>query len=111
SCVDGFLICGAAAPWAYPLSLHDALPIFKRAAEQGRIRALPHFGERSERKILEAIAFYEEAAGRRPLGAVLELSRRIEAAMREVDRKSTRLNSSHVKNSYAVFCLKKTNIT
>src|SRR5690606_41784846 len=24
-----------------------------------------------------------------------------------VDRKSTRLNSSHVKNSYAVFCLKK----
>lgn len=56
----------------------------KRAAEQGRIRALPHFGERSERKILEAIAFYEEAAGRRPLGAVLELSRRIEAAMREV---------------------------
>src|SRR5207249_6505624 len=25
----------------------------------------------------------------------------------EVDRKSTRLNSSHVSNSYAVFCLKK----
>src|SRR5690606_42163908 len=25
------------------------------------------------------------------------------------DRKSTRLNSSHVKNSYAVFCLKKKN--
>src|SRR5690606_39806607 len=41
----------------------------------------------------------------------------IEAAMKrisldpsevdEVDRKSTRLNSSHVKTSYAVFCLKK----
>src|SRR5690606_41275631 len=28
---------------------------------------------------------------------------------REVDRKSTRLNSSHVKISYAVFCLKKKN--
>src|SRR5690606_41280008 len=27
------------------------------------------------------------------------------------DRKSTRLNSSHVKNSYAVFCLKKKNKT
>src|SRR5690606_41783116 len=27
------------------------------------------------------------------------------------DRKSTRLNSSHVKISYAVFCLKKTNRT
>src|SRR5690606_38075806 len=26
---------------------------------------------------------------------------------RIIDRKSTRLNSSHVKNSYAVFCLKK----
>src|SRR5690606_40965780 len=26
---------------------------------------------------------------------------------RAVDRKSTRLNSSHVKSSYAVFCLKK----
>src|SRR5436309_9365394 len=28
-------------------------------------------------------------------------------AARRPDRKSTRLNSSHVKNSYAVFCLKK----
>src|SRR5215475_15660619 len=28
-----------------------------------------------------------------------------------VDRKSTRLNSSHVKISYAVFCLKKKNTT
>src|SRR5690606_39826761 len=27
--------------------------------------------------------------------------------IRAKDRKSTRLNSSHVKNSYAVFCLKK----
>src|SRR5690606_42086615 len=29
--------------------------------------------------------------------------------MESVDRKSTRLNSSHVKISYAVFCLKKKN--
>src|SRR5690606_40561868 len=35
-----------------------------------------------------------------PLGAYSEL---------HVDRKSTRLNSSHVKISYAVFCLKKKN--
>src|SRR5690606_41762616 len=27
--------------------------------------------------------------------------------VRDIDRKSTRLNSSHVKISYAVFCLKK----
>src|SRR5690625_6861309 len=30
-------------------------------------------------------------------------------AMEELDRKSTRLNSSHVAISYAVFCLKKKN--
>src|SRR5690606_41678712 len=30
---------------------------------------------------------------------------------RSSDRKSTRLNSSHVKSSYAVFCLKKKNQT
>src|SRR3712207_8668811 len=29
----------------------------------------------------------------------------------EVDRKSTRLNSSHANISYAVFCLKKTTLT
>jgi len=28
-----------------------------------------------------------------------------------IDRKSTRLNSSHITISYAVFCLKKKNIT
>src|SRR5690606_40570842 len=32
---------------------------------------------------------------------------RLERLIRTVDRKSTRLNSSHVKISYAVFCLKK----
>src|SRR5690606_41513756 len=31
----------------------------------------------------------------------------VESVVSEVDRKSTRLNSSHVKISYAVFCLKK----
>src|SRR2546430_3232479 len=38
----------------------------------------------------------EKGLGRRPVGLVLEL-----------DRKSTRLNSSHSQISYAVFCLKK----
>src|SRR5690554_7700049 len=32
-------------------------------------------------------------------------------ARRDADRKSTRLNSSHVRISYAVFCLKKKTIT
>src|SRR5438552_5953397 len=34
----------------------------------------------------------------------------VRARAREVDRKSTRLNSSHQIISYAVFCLKKKNI-
>src|SRR3712207_8066547 len=33
-----------------------------------------------------------------------------DAVQRDVDRKSTRLNSSHANISYAVFCLKKTNL-
>src|SRR3989442_5514878 len=33
------------------------------------------------------------------------------ARRRDPDRKSTRLNSSHVRISYAVFCLKKKNLT
>src|SRR5690606_42051435 len=34
-------------------------------------------------------------------------TRQVEARFFPEDRKSTRLNSSHVKTSYAVFCLKK----
>src|SRR3712207_8985810 len=34
----------------------------------------------------------------------------IEAILKAIDRKSTRLNSSHANISYAVFCLKKKNI-
>src|SRR5690606_39422322 len=44
-----------------------------------------------------ARAHYPEADPRKVIHAILELK----------DRKSTRLNSSHVKISYAVFCLKK----
>src|SRR5690625_3296471 len=33
----------------------------------------------------------------------------VEEALADIDRKSTRLNSSHVAISYAVFCLKKEN--
>src|SRR3712207_7562320 len=44
-----------------------------------------------------------ESAGQRPTAPVEEGT--------EVDRKSTRLNSSHANISYAVFCLKKKNTT
>src|SRR5690606_42147531 len=47
---------------------------------------------------------HDPKTGRRPV--YLAASFRIMPA-RNIDRKSTRLNSSHVKISYAVFCLKK----
>jgi DNA polymerase (family 10) len=56
----------------------------KRAAQSGQIRDLPHFGERSEQRILDAVAFAEETAGRRPIGHVLELAERIETALAKV---------------------------
>src|SRR5690606_29194413 len=43
---------------------------------------------------------------RPPIGPQLELLDGLAVDV-QLDRKSTRLNSSHVKNSYAVFCLKK----
>src|SRR5438874_8582011 len=45
----------------------------------------------------------------RERGAVREVPA-VAAPDAGVDRKSTRLNSSHVESSYAVFCLKKKNI-
>src|SRR5437868_8651274 len=64
----------------YTLSLHDALPISGVPERRGRFRLLPRPARR-----------HDLARWRPYLG----------------DRKSTRLNSSHVSISYAVFCLKK----
>src|SRR5438045_9453068 len=66
----------------YTLSLHDALPI----STTSRRRSRP---TRSG------------AGSRTPRAAQADRPRR------DRDRKSTRLNSSHLGSSYAVFCLKK----
>src|SRR5437870_6768029 len=50
----------------------------------------------------EARRMDERIASGEPVGPL--------AGVPVADRKSTRLNSSHVANSYAVFCLRKTNI-
>src|SRR2546429_3956426 len=71
----------------YTLSLHDALPISCRAAK-------PFDHQRA------VLANQESAVANR-----LEAFRGIRNC--RVDRKSTRLNSSHGYISYAVFCLKK----
>src|SRR5256885_11052214 len=47
--------------------------------------------------------------GQQATGAFMRLT--AEEPLRLVDRKSTRLNSSHLVISYAVFCLKKKNLT
>src|SRR5690606_41826934 len=84
-----FFVTDTTSPSIYTLSLHDALPIFRtqplrRASDPGR------------------------RAHRVPGPQGTGRSRDGESHRR--DRKSTRLNSSHVKISYAVFCLKKKRI-
>src|SRR2546430_13639398 len=69
----------------YTLSLHDALPILFEAIEGARTQS-------------------DDATARHPAkqSDLLALISKV-----GVDRKSTRLNSSHSQISYAVFCLKK----
>src|SRR5690606_41555057 len=65
------------------------------------------------RGYVEVLRHYREIAGIRKklLGHVLkdkpDVFIGVDAPDFNLDRKSTRLNSSHVKISYAVFCLKK----
>src|SRR5436305_7980304 len=79
------------------LSLHDALPI-SAAFAVGQ-----HHGHRGLHD--------GGATVRRAEGDAEDLAHRLEGgtflAIDLGDRKSTRLNSSHVRISYAVFCLKK----
>src|SRR5437870_13492561 len=74
----------------YTLSLHDALPIFALLERKdGNLLAPQHV----DHALGVARGRRHHAPGR--------------ARGRRLDRKSTRLNSSHVAISYAVFCLKK----
>src|SRR5437667_7578814 len=68
----------------YTLSLHDALPIFRSVGVLG--------------------------AGQMGLGIAQAAARAGFDTIMAKDRKSTRLNSSHITISYAVFCLKKKTI-
>src|SRR3712207_6872121 len=76
----------------YTLSLHDALPIWARAAKPYRDRIMDFLEDR----FLPGLSSH------------LVTERMIDPRhFRDTDRKSTRLNSSHANISYAVFCLKK----
>src|SRR5690606_41854699 len=97
-----FFVTVPAPPACYTLSLHDALPILRGCL--GALRLWPDLtwadGAASARRGLASGAAGEPCSAGVGRG---------HAAMRSPrqDRKSTRLNSSHVKISYAVFCLKK----
>src|SRR5207249_10309078 len=100
-----FAFNSASPPETFTLSLHDALPICGRAHVRVRsLQAGKHGGSR-----MRFVPRSGEPAGRRDSF----LSERHQPAQAEslageiADRKSTRLNSSHVSISYAVFCLKK----
>ena len=67
-------------------ALYQALGVtdlasLEAAAHAGKIRTLPHFGEKSEEKILRGIAFAKQRHGHFSLGAVLPLVRDIEARL------------------------------
>src|SRR3989454_12670767 len=87
----------------YTLSLHDALPIWRGDRE----RAGPR-GPGSARQPAGARPAAARAA--RAPGAARPRGAERPAAPPRPDRKSTRLNSSHLVISYAVFCLKKKKI-
>lgn len=54
----------------------------ERAARAGKIRGLPHFGEKMEQKILKGIEFLKQGSGRFPLGSVAPLIAEIEGRLR-----------------------------
>src|SRR5258708_19337223 len=88
----------------YTLSLHDALPIYRRDV-------LPA-GGRAGRQKARGHPLQDPAADDRSGNVCAgDGSARPDGCGPARDRKSTRLNSSHQIISYAVFCLKKKNNT
>src|SRR5690625_6963457 len=90
-------------------SLHDALPISFAHPANRFWPSLFHSGVLSQlvdasRGLPDAVL--QEFADKR-IGLTNFISGTATARADELDRKSTRLNSSHVAISYAVFCLKK----
>src|SRR5436305_3634522 len=73
----------------YPVSLHDALPISEQIGADGV-------------HLLAALEGADAPAGLKEMESV-----QVHRLPPRRDRKSTRLNSSHVRISSAVFCMKK----
>src|SRR3712207_6865336 len=85
----------------YTLSLHDALPICPAVVEDPRRRR-----PQEQRRCGQRLGVRGGDGLRGEVG--LEIGERVAPPVAAgEDRKSTRLNSSHAKISYAVFCLEK----
>src|SRR5688572_32734625 len=102
-----FFFNATATTEIYTLSLHDALPIWLEVL--GDVAAIVRQGpEKPRSDVVErdvVVAGDDELwlrKSREVVPSLPELGR-----PRPLDRKSTRLNSSHSQISYAVFCLKK----
>src|SRR5688500_19405556 len=93
--------CGSSTTDIYTLSLHDALPIFENALPPGFIVEVPLHGFAEAGGV---ILFWRPAELALDLAGVNGVPQVMAGTVR--DRKSTRLNSSHLVISYAVFCLK-----
>src|SRR5205814_10456631 len=101
SLLSPFFFTAPPPPATYPLSLHDALPICPRSAPAGAALRRGHdaHGGSPGRQLAA-----------KPPAVGPDLCRGAAAQrgwLSSEDRKSTRLNSSHLGISYAVFCLKK----
>src|SRR5690606_42117850 len=101
-----FLLNATLSSHSSPLSLHDALPISVTN---------PFLPPKEEYKTyIEDIWMRQWLTNMGPLASDLEMRLKAHLNVKHLlfvtkDRKSTRLNSSHVKISYAVYCLKQKN--
>src|SRR3712207_8968158 len=95
--VSIFFFNDTATTEIYTLSLHDALPISRHDRE-------PRDAAVRRRRAVPVALADVPLPGQLPGAAVGAVRRRL---VPYLDRKSTRLNSSHANISYAVFCLKK----
>src|SRR5690349_22227227 len=102
--VGMFLFTDTRTTETYTLSLHDALPIcLRQLVGQRPAEQL----ERGMEVTFDEPGMHRSTVGvDHPGGGVARGERRV-VADRDEDRKSTRLNSSHVEISYAVLGLKK----
>src|SRR5699024_12558223 len=88
----------------YTLSLHDALPILAQAK---LVAGIVHQGNTLGATAHIPSHFFIPQVILGAGGGIRALGVNHHLLVEWVDRKSTRLNSSHVSISYAVFCLKK----